>query len=299
MSLVIIGSVAFDTIETAFGRREKIIGGSGIYCSLAASYFTSPGIIGVVGRDFPKPFLAFLESRQIDLTGLNIQPGKTFHWEGRYGVDPNVRTTVKTELNVFRDFSPDVPPAQKDAKIVFLANLDPDNHAFILEQFANPTLIAMDTIRFWIENKRDSLMREISRVDILFVNDEEARLLMDDVHLVTAGRKLLDCGPSLVVIKKGEHGALLFHREFMFGTLAHPCEQVIDPTGAGDSFAGGFLGYLDREKKHGRGEFRRASIYGSAMASFAIEDFGVDRFRSLDIEEIEARFRAFKRLVSF
>jgi len=299
MSLVIVGSVAFDTIETPFGRRERIVGGSGTYCSLAASYFTRPRVVGVVGRDFPKKAIAFLKTRGIDLRGLKVTAGKTFHWEGRYEKDPNIRTTVRTDLNVFEDFRPKVPAAYAQSGIVYLANIDPDGHDFILRQFRKPGVVAMDTIRFWIETKRDALIRELRRIDIFFANDEEARLLSGELNLVAAGQALVRYGPSLVVLKKGEHGALVFGRGFVFGVLAHPCAHVIDPTGAGDSFAGGFLGFLDRAGSLDRREVRRAAVYGSVLASFAIEDFGIDRFRTLDRAAIEGRFRDFKRLISF
>jgi sugar/nucleoside kinase (ribokinase family) len=299
MSLVIVGSVAFDTIETPFGRRERIVGGSGTYCSLAASYFTRPRVVGVVGRDFPKKAVAFLKARGVDLRGLKVSAGKTFYWEGRYEKDPNIRTTVRTDLNVFKDFRPKVPAAYTRSGIVYLANIDPDGHDFILGQFRKPGVVAMDTIRFWIETKRDALIRELGRIDIFFANDEEARLLSGELNLIAAGQALIRYGPSLVLLKKGEHGALVFGRGFVFGVLAHPCAHVIDPTGAGDSFAGGFLGYLDRAGSLARREVRRAAVYGSVLASFAIEDFGIDRFRTLDRAAIEGRFRDFKRLISF
>jgi sugar/nucleoside kinase (ribokinase family) len=299
MSLVIVGSVAFDSIETPFGRRERIVGGSGTYWSLAASYFTRPRIVGVVGRDFPRKAIALLKSRNVDLLGLRTRAGKTFHWEGRYAEDPNLRTTIRTDLNVFKDFRPEVPGAYERAGIVYLANIDPDGHDFILRQFRKPKVVAMDTIRFWIETKREALIRELGRVDVYFANDEEARLLSGELNLIAAGKTLLGFGPSLVVLKKGEHGALVFAREFIFGVMAHPSARVIDPTGAGDSFAGGFLGYLDKAGSFARREVRRAAVYGSVLASFAIEDFGIGRFLTLERSEIEARFRDFKKLVSF
>jgi sugar/nucleoside kinase (ribokinase family) len=299
MSLVIVGSVAFDTIRTPWGDREKIVGGSGTYCSLAASYFTKPRVVGVVGRDFPRRTLALMRSRGVDLEGLRMKAGRTFHWEGRYGPDPNKRTTVRTELNVFADFRPDVPPRYRGSRIVFLANLDPERHAFILGQFRKPALLAMDTIRLWIDTRRKALLRELGRVDIFFANDEEARLITGEANLIAAGKSLLKLGPSLVLLKKGEHGALVFGRDYVFGVLAHPCDQVIDPTGAGDCFAGGFLGYLDRAPGLGAREVRRAAVYGSVLASFAIEDFGIGRFLSLEPELVEARFRQFRRMTMF
>jgi len=299
MSLVIIGSLAFDTIETPLARRERIVGGSGIYCALAASFFTKPKVVGVVGRDFPKKTLALMRSKKIDLRGVSVKAGKTFHWEGCYGEDPNQRTTVRTDLNVFADFRPELPPSYRSADIIYLANIDPDLHGPVLAQARKPRLVAMDTIRFWIENKPEAVVRELGHVDIYFANDEEVKLLAGDNNLVRAGKKLLKQGPSLIVAKKGEHGALVFGPDFVFGVLARPCEDVVDPTGAGDSFAGGFLGYLDKVAKITPREVRRAAVYGSVVASFAIEDFGIDRFLTLTSGEIEARFREFKRLVSF
>lgn len=299
MSLVIVGSVAFDTIRTPWGDRERIVGGSGTYCSLAASYFTKPRVVGVVGRDFPRRTLALMRSRGVDLEGLRMKAGRTFHWEGRYGADPNTRTTVRTDLNVFADFRPDVPQRYRGSRIVFLANLDPERHDFILGQFRKPALLAMDTIRLWIETRREALLRELGRVDIFFANDEEARLITGEANLIAAGKSLLRLGPSLVLLKKGEHGALVFGRDYVFGVLAHPCDQVVDPTGAGDCFAGGFLGYLDRAPGLGAREVRRAAVYGSVLASFAIEDFGIGRFLSLEPELVEARFRQFRRMTTF
>lgn len=299
MSLVIVGSVAFDTIRTPWGDREKIVGGSATYCSLAASYFTRPRIVGVVGRDFPRKTLAFLRARGVDLQGLKIKAGKTFHWEGKYEDDPNKRTTLRTELNVFADFRPEVPVSYRGSRIVYLANLNPEHHAFILGQFRKPALIAMDTIRLWIDTKRDVLLKELGRVDIFFANDEEARLITGEQNLISAGNALLALGPSLVLLKKGEHGALVFGRDFVFGALAHPCEKVIDPTGAGDSFAGGFLGYLDKTRGLAGRDVRRAAVYGSVMASFAIEDFGIGRFLTLDRDLVEARFRQFRKMTTF
>ena len=299
MSLVIVGSVAFDTIRTPWGDREKIVGGSGTYCSLAASYFTRPRIVGVIGRDFPRKTLTLLRSHGVDLTGLKIKAGKTFHWEGKYEEDPNRRTTLRTDLNVFADFRPVVPASYKGSRIVYLANLNPEHHAFVLDQFRKPAVVAMDTIRLWIDTKREALLKELGRVDIFFANDEEARLITGEMNLISAGKALVGLGPSLVLLKKGEHGALVFGRDFVFGVLAHPCEHVIDPTGAGDSFAGGFLGYLDRTPGLAGRDVRRAAVYGSVMASFAIEDFGIGRFLSLERDLVEARFRQFRKLTTF
>jgi len=299
MSLVIVGSVAFDTIETPFGRKEKIVGGSGTYCSLAASFFTQPMIVSVVGEDFPDEIIDLFKKRKIDIQGIEIRAGKTFHWEGRYGNDPNQRTTVKTELNVFEDFRPELPAGYRLADLVFLANIDPDQQEEILNQAQKPKLTAMDTINLWINCKPDSLLRVLERVDMFFGNEEEIRMLTHETNLIKAGKKLQEKGPSLIIIKKGEHGALVLGKEFVFGVLARPCEEVVDPTGAGDCFAGGFLGYLDKVRSFDEKEIRKAAVYGSVLASFVIEDFGIDRLKSLSLSEIEERYLEFKRLVSF
>lgn len=300
MSLVIVGSVAFDTVQTPRGRREMIIGGSGTYGSLAASFFTQPKLVAVVGDDFPEETVELFKKRKIDIRGLEVKPGKTFFWEGLYGVDPNERATVKIELNVFKDFKPQIPPDYKKADILFLANIDPDLQENILAQVQNPKLVAMDTINHWIEKKQASLLKVLDKVDLYFANDEEIKLLAGEKNLIKAGKKILERGPSFVVIKKGEHGALVMGKDFIFGVLAHPCEEVVDPTGAGDSFAGAFLGYLDKAGAYkDKKEIRRASVYGSVLASFVIEDFGINRLESLSLQDIEKRFSTFKKLVSF
>ncbi|MGD0782939.1 MAG: PfkB family carbohydrate kinase [Candidatus Aminicenantales bacterium] len=300
MSLVIVGSLAFDTIETPWDRKEKIIGGSCTYCSLAASYFTRPGVVAVVGEDFPADVIAFLKKRHVDLKGLKIVPGgKTFHWQGRYGHDPNQRETVRTDLNVFQNFRPDIPPSYRKADILFLANIDPDLQDSVLRQVEKPRLTAVDTIGLWIQSKREALLRILRRVDIYFGNDEEIRMLTGERNLVKAGRMILAMGPRLVVVKKGEHGALLFGPDLLFGLPALPTETVTDPTGAGDSFAGGFLGYLDQAGSFSKRNIRRAAVYGSVMASFTIEDFGIARYKTLKSADVAARYREFKALVSF
>jgi sugar/nucleoside kinase (ribokinase family) len=299
MSLVIVGSLAFDTIQTPWGRREKIVGGSGTYCSLAASFFTSPKIVGVVGRDFPEEVIALFRTKKIDTQGLEVRPGRTFHWEGHYGYDPNQRETIKTELNVFEDFRPRLPESYRSADMLFLANIDPDLQDDILSQMNGPALVAMDTINLWITSKPEAIWRVLEKVDIFFANDEEMRMLTREANLIKAAKKVLASGPRIVVTKKGEHGALVFGRDFVFGVLGHPSEDVVDPTGAGDSFAGGFLGYLDKTDGVAQKNIRQAAVYGSVLASFTIEDFGIERLKTLKRQEIEARFRQFRRLVSF
>lgn len=299
MSLVVVGSLAFDTIETPHGRRERIVGGSCAYFALAASFFTQPKIVAAVGEDFPQETVRMFQEKGIDIQGLRIEKGKTFHWEARYGDDPNQRTTIKTELNVFQNFSPELPPEYQEADLVFLANIDPDLQDDILAQVKRPKLVAMDTINLWIQSKPASLLRVLGKVDVFFANEEEVKMLTEEVNLIKAGKEILRRGPSLAAIKKGEHGALVMGKDFIFSVLAHPCEEVIDATGAGDSFGGGFMGYLDMVNSTSEKEIRKAAVYGSVLASFTIEDFGIERLRSLTLPEIEDRFLEFKKLVSF
>lgn len=299
MSLAIVGSVAFDTIETPEERRERIVGGSCTYSALAASFFTRPRIVAVVGEDFPQATAALMKKRGIDLKGLKIVPGgKTFFWEGRYGDDPNQRDTMRLDLNVFGDFQPALPPSYRAPDILFLANIGPGLQEHVLSQVKRPRLVAMDTIRHYIETEPEALDRVLRKTDIYFANDEEARLMTRERNLIRAGRLLLERGPRLVVVKKGEHGALVFGRDSLFAIIAHPCEGVVDPTGAGDSFAGAFLGFLDKAGDLRASSIRRAAVYGSVLASFTIEDFGIERLAALKPAEIESRFAALKKIAS-
>ena len=296
MSLVVVGSVALDTIETPAARRERIVGGSCTYSALAASFFTRPKIVAAVGEDFPKSTTAFFKKRGCDLKGLSVVPGgRTFSWEGRYGDDPNERETVRLDLNVFNDFRPTLPSSYRRPDVLFLANIGPDVQEHVLSQVKPPRITAMDTIKYYIESQPESLDRVLKKVDIYFGNDEEARLLTNERSLIRAGRRLLERGPRLAVVKKGEHGVLVFSRDDLFGLMAYPCEEVVDPTGAGDSFAGGFLGYLVRAGDLRDSTVRRAAAYGTAMASFSIEDFGIERFKSVTSAEVEERFRRIKK----
>jgi len=299
MSMVIVGSLAFDTIETPLDRRERIVGGSCTYAALAASLFTQPAIVAAVGQDFPEEMIALFREKGVDVEGIQVEAGKTFHWEGRYGTDPNQRTTIKTELNVFQNFKPRLLPAYRKADIVFLGNIDPDLQVDILNQVEKPRLVAMDSMNLWINTKPEALHDVMSRVDIFFANDEEVKMLAGKNNLITAGRMLLDKGLSLVVIKKGEHGAVLITKEFMFGIPAYPSEKVFDPTGAGDSFGGAFLGYLDKVGTFEESDIRKAAAIGTVAASFVIEDFGMEPFRSLSVEDLEERLSFFKKFVSF
>jgi sugar/nucleoside kinase (ribokinase family) len=300
MSLVIVGSVAFDTIETPSCRKERIVGGSCTFCALAASYFVRPGIVAVVGEDFPKATIDFFRKRKIDLRGLKVMPGeKTFHWQGRYGEDPNQRTTICTDLNCFENFRPEIPAAYREADILLLANIDPDLQDTVFEQVRKPKLTAMDTILLWINTKPQALLNVLKKVDVFFANDEEIRVITGERNLIKAARGILKMGPSILVLKKGEHGVLVFGKGLEFGVVAYPTETVVDPTGAGDTFAGGFLGHLDKVGRITPAEIRRAAVYGSVMASFTIEDFGIGRYMTLTGSDVRRRFAAFKKLAAF
>lgn len=299
MSLVIIGSVAFDTIETPAGKKERIVGGSATYAALAASFFTRPGIVSVVGRDFPRSMMAVLKDRGVDLRGLKIKSGKTFHWHGVYSQDTNIRTTLKTEMNVLAGYRPVLPEEFRQANILFLSNLDPEVHPEVLRQMKSKPLLAMDTIRYWIENKPEALLEAIQAVDVLFVNDEECRLITKEFNLIKAGQTLKNSGPRVIIVKKGEHGALVFGKNFVFSVVAHPCETVVDPTGAGDAFAGAFLGYLDSCGKFNQREIRKAAVYGNLVASLVIEDFGLTGLLKASPLDLIERYKSFKKIVYF
>jgi sugar/nucleoside kinase (ribokinase family) len=289
MSIVVVGSIAFDSIKTPFGECEQVLGGAANYFSLAASFFTRVNLVGVVGEDFPESHLSYLKERSIDVTGVKRQYGKTFHWQGSYGYDLNEARTLKTELNVFADFSPELPEHYRNAETVFLANIDPTLQLKVLDQIKNPKVVALDTMNFWIEGKNAELKKAISRVDILFINEAELRQLAKEHNIVKAAKAMQAMGPSTVVVKRGEYGALLFNGEGCFFVPAYPLEDLYDPTGAGDTFAGGFLGWLDRQGEGGFERLKEAMTLGTVMASFVIEDFSFDRMRKLELQEIEAR----------
>jgi sugar/nucleoside kinase (ribokinase family) len=298
MSILVVGSVAYDTVETPFGRAERVLGGSASFFSVAASFFSPVNLVGVVGEDFGEAQLAAFRGRPIDLEGLERIPGQTFHWQGKYSWDLNSRETVCTDLNVFEFFEPKIPRAYRRSKHVFLGNIDPVLQRRVLDQVERPRVVACDTMNFWIHGKPAELRETLKRVQILLINDAEARELSGEWNLVKAARAIRAMGPRTLVVKKGEHGVLMFDEEG-FAAPAYPIEQVFDPTGAGDTFAGGFLGYLAGAGRLGPAVLRRAVIMGSALASFCVEAFGLDRLLTLTRAEIDERYRLFRRLTQF
>ncbi|CDM64206.1 PfkB family carbohydrate kinase [Pyrinomonas methylaliphatogenes] len=300
MSLLVVGSIAFDAVETPFGKRERMLGGSATHFSLAASFFANVRIVGVVGGDFGADNVALLQRHGVDTTDLECLPeGKTFFWRGRYDYDLNTAHTLETQLNVFADFKPKLSEESKRARFVFLGNIQPDLQYEVREQVKDAQFVALDTMNLWIETARPSLIRAIERVDAVIINDAEARQLADEPNLIRAARKILSWGPAAVVVKRGEYGAALFTSDAYFAIPAYPLESVFDPTGAGDTFAGGFMGYLASCGEVDEAAMRRAMIFGSVMASFNVEEFGTERVQRLTYAEINERFREFKRMTSF
>ena len=299
MSILVVGSVALDHVETPFGSVEEAVGGSGVFFSAAASMFSPVQLVGVVGSDYPMAKLDFLAARGVDLSGIETAEGESFRWKGRYSYDLNDRTTIWTQLGVFAQFKPRIPEHFRDARTVFLGNIDPVLQLDVLDQVRKPELVAADTMNFWIDGSRDALLKMLARVDILMVNDGEARQLADEPNLLKAARWIQRHGPEWVVVKKGEHGAVLFGRDTVFFVPAYPLEDVFDPTGAGDAFAGGFFGYLGSSGGRTDDDFRRAMVYGSVLGSYAVEQFSVDRLKDLTSEEVNGRIRQFRELTAF
>ena len=299
MSILVVGSVALDTVETPFGRADDALGGSATFFSAAASLFGAVQLVGVVGDDYPVEALGFLAERGVDLSGLEQAEGESFRWSGVYSFDLNSRETLETRLGVFADFEPKIPEAFRDAEWVFLGNIDPELQLGVLDQVHRPKFVACDTMNLWIDIKRDRLLELLKRVDLLLVNDAEARQLSGDFNLSRAARWIMDRGPRYLIIKKGEHGAILFTPQSVFFAPGFPLEEVFDPTGAGDAFAGGLMGYLARCGRAEDADLRRAVIHGSVMGSFAVERFSVDRFRDLTQDEIETRVRHFREMTTF
>ena len=299
MSLLVVGSVALDSVETPFGKADEVLGGSGIFFSATASNLTPVQLVGVVGNDFPVDKLQPLVKRGVDLAGLERADGRSFRWRGRYRHDLNVAETLETHLGVFSNFSPKIPAQFRKAPFVFLGNIDPRLQLDVLTQVEKPKLVACDTMNFWIESRRPDLLKLLEHVDCITLNDGEARQLSEKYNLVKAARWIMSKGPTLVIIKKGEHGAFMFSGDTVFFAPAYPLEEVFDPTGAGDSFAGGFMGYLARSGDIAPANLRRAVIYGSAMGSFAVEKFSIQRLLEVTPEQLAARVADFRRLVAF
>ena len=300
MSLLVVGSVAFDAVETPFGKRDKMLGGSAAHFSISASFFTDVRVVGVVGGDFSREEEEVFIRHGVDTTDLErIPDGKTFFWRGRYDYDLNTAHTLDTQLNVFADFKPKLSEDARRARLVFLGNIQPDLQREVREQVRGAELVALDTMNLWIDIARDSLVEAIKGVDVLLVNDAEARQLSEEPNLIRAARKILSWGPRAIIVKRGEYGAALFTPETYFAIPAYPLESVFDPTGAGDTFAGGFMGYLASQETLDEAAMRRAMIYGSVMASFNVEEFGTERVQRLTHDEINGRFRAFKRMTHF
>lgn len=299
MKIVVVGSVAFDDVETPFGKVENVLGGSATFFSVAASFFAPVAVVAVVGSDFPKAELDFLRSRGIDTEGIEIAPGRTFRWAGRYHEDMNLRDTLDLQLNVFAEFQPKLPASYRDADICFLSTIHPGLQKSVLAQLKKPRLVGADTMSHWIEQTRGELEALLGGVEILTVNDEEARLLSGERNIVLAARKILALGPKSVLIKRGEYGVLHFSSDSVFAVPAFPLEQVFDPTGAGDVFAGGFIGHLSKSGDFSPANVRRAIVYGSVMASFVVEDFSLNRLRTLTYEDVERRYRQFVALTEF
>jgi sugar/nucleoside kinase (ribokinase family) len=298
-SVLIVGSVAIDSVKTPLGEVENVLGGAAVYSSVAARFFAPVGIVAVVGEDFPHEYLEFLRSRGVDLEGLQVQAGKTFRWKGFYDYDVNQAHSLETHLNVFEQFRPTIPEAYRDAPYVFLANIDPELQLEVLRQVRQPKLTLCDTMNYWIERKREALLEVLSRVDVACMNDAEARQLCGTFSLVRAAREIMSFGPKTVVIKKGEHGAVMFTEDSHFSAPSFPLEQVRDPTGAGDTFEGGFIGYVAMTDDIRETNMRRAVVHGSVLASFNVEDFSLARMRTLTREEIDDRYHEFRRIAFF
>lgn len=301
MSMLVVGTVAFDSLETPHGSVDHILGGSAMFSSLAASYFTKPRLVGVVGDDFPEFNRQILRERGICLAGLQTETGgKTFYWKGRYHADMNTRDTMEVHLNVLATFKPVLPASYRDSTHVFLANSSPAVQLQVLDQIDRPRLVLADTMDFWITSAHDDLMKLLKRIDGLLLNDSEANLLTGETHMVRAGRKILQLGPRFVVIKRGEHGAMLISSDGVYAIPAYPTEHVVDPTGAGDCFAGGIMGHLVGHTEGPReGRLRRAMAYGTVLASLCVEDFGPNRLRRTERQEIDERLEQYRAMLQF
>lgn len=299
IKLLVVGTLAYDSIETPFGKVKDVLGGSALHFTNSASFFTDVGIVATVGEDFEMSEIEFLKERNVDMAGIEIDEGKTFRWEGKYGYDLNQAVTLKTELNVIESFKPKVPEDYRDADFIFLANIDPVLQAYVIDQVKFPKAVVLDTMNFWIENKYNELLDVIRRVDILVINEAELREISKEHSLVKGAKKIMTFGPTCVVAKRGEYGVFMMNREEIFLAPAYPLEDVFDPTGAGDTFAGGFMGYIANMGDTSSGTLKQAIIMGSVMASFNVEDFSINRIKTLDYQEIRDRYSAFMRCIQF
>jgi len=299
VSILCVGSVALDSVETPFGNAERVLGGSAVFFTAAASLLSPVQVVGVVGDDYPLPELDFLKERGADLSGIEQRQGESFFWAGRYHFDLNTRDTLETRLGVFADFQPKIPASFRDARFVFLGNIDPVLQIDVLEQVRAPEVVVCDTMNYWISGSRDALLELLERVHILMVNEEEVRQLAGEPNLLKAARWVQERGPEMVVVKKGEHGAILFANDWIFFVPGFPLEEVFDPTGAGDAFAGGFVGYLARSGGLTPQDLRRAMVYGSVMGSFVVEEFSVNRLVDLPLPDIEGRVVQFREITAF
>jgi sugar/nucleoside kinase (ribokinase family) len=299
VGLLVVGSIALDSVVTPFGETADALGGAAVFFSMAGAVLHPVQMVGVVGSDFPEPHLTALASRGVDLAGVERQAGESFRWKARYSYDLASRETLETRLGVFAEFRPRIPDAFRAARYVFLANIDPELQLSVLDQVKKPALVACDTMNYWIHSKRDVLLELLRHIDILMVNDSEARELSGDWNIYRAAHWILSRGPKMAVIKQGEHGALLVDQDTTFKSPAYPLQEVFDPTGAGDAFAGGFMAYVARTGDRSFDNLRRAMVYGSAMGSFAVEAFGVQRFENVTFDDVRARVRAFRDLVHF
>ena len=299
MSILVVGSVAIDSVKTPFGERPEALGGSATYFSMAASFFSKVNIVATVGEDFPKKYISLFKSKGIGTKGLHVARGKTFRWKGWYDYDLNTAHTISTHLNVFQNFKPEVPASFKNSKFVFLANIDPELQYNVLKQVKNPKLIACDSMNYWLEHKKKEFERLLDKVDIILLNDSEARQFTGEPNLMRAARIIISFGPRAVIIKKGEHGVIYFSKKTHFIAPAYLLETVYDPTGAGDTFAGGMMGYLSKSGAINEGNIRKSIIYGSILASFAVEDFSIDRMLEISLKDIEERYKHFSAITKF
>lgn len=299
MSIVVLGTVALDTVKTPFGLREEMLGGSAVHFSMSARLFTDVNLVAIIGEDFPGEHIKFLHKKGIILTSLIQSKGETFKWKGQYEGDLNTALTLSTELGVLSTFNPEISKEQRKIKHIFLANVDPDIQSYLLSRMDSPELVASDSMNYWIKNKRRSLLKLLKKVNIYVANDQEARDLSGETNLIKAAKHLRSFGPRMILIKKGEHGVLFYSDQYIFSLPAYPIEKVVDPTGAGDTFAGGFMGYLTKVKKINEVNLKKALAYGTVAASINVEDFGIDKTRELTIKNLDKRLASFRKTVLF